>query len=210
MKRIALGLAASILSTGCLSAGGFATPRTVAPREVSFVAGGSVALRPDGDQQEAQIPVGSFGLRTGLTEDLDLGGHITTAGLLRVDIKYNPLRSNWVDLAAAPGLWAAFFPNDQGGKESPALIGADVPLVLGVNLGKSVTLAPSFGPGFAASPGTGARVFYLRGSIGLRFRVADSLWLHPEIATLCDPAFSRPSETSFGFGFAFGAQPTTD
>jgi hypothetical protein len=199
-------LALAFALSGCLSANGFGVARTVLPKEVSHAAGltGFAAREDSGDDI---LPGGgvAYALRVGLADRLDLGAAISFPAQMRVDLKYNPLRTTHFDLAVAPAAWLAYYP--LRGDETPIIVGADVPVLIGINPTETVTLIPSLGPGVLVSPSNQQRAFYLRGCLGARFRLGETLALHPELTMMWDPGRGTFSDAAFGLGLVFGTLP---
>jgi hypothetical protein len=191
-----------LASTGCLSMNTYETARTLEPGRMSHTVGLTSFVPADGTK--APVPMVKYGFHAGVTDGLELGVHVGLPGQLRVLGKYNPLRTEYFDLAISPGAWLTLVPHDADEVGGAALIGADLPLILDVNLADWVTVIPWAGPGIAYSPQGNEAAPIVRAGLGLQFRVGRSVRLHPELSTVIDPIRGEPVDYAFGFAVSLG------
>jgi hypothetical protein len=192
---------------GCISINTFGSPRTVAPKELAYHAGISSFVYNDDQQPGLPIPTGGFGLRVGIIDQVDVGAQLFVPVHFRADVKWNFLRAGWIDLAAGAGLAVMVYPIDEGEAHTPVLVGGDLPLMVGFNVGDVISLVPSIAPAYVLDPATGSGGGVFRGSFAIRIRLSDGLVLTPEAATVFDPQRATPVDFAFGLALGFGAQP---
>lgn len=207
MQRLAL-LALPLLG-GCLSSGTFTTARTLPPLELSHTAGLGLYLYPGFEDVKYPVPAVSYALRVGIADRLDLGVQATIPSGARIDFKYNPLRTRWLDASVAPAFSAVYFPTEgEAGDGKVALI-LDLPVIVAFNATGQFSVVLHGGPGYLYSPDAGGGGLVTRFGGGLRFRIGDTLALQPELTMVLDPYRRAVIDYSFGAGITFGARPDT-
>ena len=190
--------------SACATSTTFGTARTVAEGDMSHTIGASaIMVKRRGDYQPVPLPVVSYGLRSGLSERVDIGAQASLPNVrISADVKYNAVRTKYVDLAVAPCISAAAF---AGSDELDAVLGADVAVIANLNFG-SVSLVPFAAPGVVYTPVGGDAAPIIRTGVGAQFRL-DGWTIEPQFATAVDPRSAAISEMAFGIGFGLGDQP---
>jgi hypothetical protein len=225
---IGLGL----LATGCPNPNLYGTPRTTPPGKIAGFAalegiGWSVRTKPIVPQNDTWVPdrtysdrmfvLPSFGGRVGIAPRLDLGFRLSGLSTPGADLKWNFLRTEYVDLAADAGVeWAPLLATRV---HLPLLVGLNfsdkVSLVLlpGAMYGKS-NLSERFG-GETSTFKTVASAggWYGRLGVGVNIRFTKKVALQPEITFVKafkqqeDPFFESVLVYNFGLGISFGNLP---
>ncbi len=175
----------------------YATPRTTPPGSKQHI----VALNMDFDPKSKEDlgvdlipPAMIYIARIGLTDRLDLG--ISASGSLKVDLKYNPIRTEYFDLAIDPSVFGTI---GVGGLFIAPFAVASLPVILGFNAGESMTLVIQGGPAVSNLPGM--MVYPFAGG-GLQLRFGDLVTVQPEF-TLQFMGEGRVW-ACYGLGFGFG------
>jgi hypothetical protein len=226
--RIATSVAAVLTLCGCPNPNLYTTPRTLNKGDLQWQA----AAEGFGASFNNTVPnangmgthtetvsvatptLPTFGIRYGVTDGFDFGARIANLTSLAADGKIRLLKST-VDLAVDPGL-QFFYLNFGSG--SAGVLYLHVPLLVGVNLSEtfSIVLTPGFVLGVATATvssdnnTTSAAVStgpIARAGVGVDWRVAKKLALHPEITFMKAFGDSQELLYIFGFGFNIGAQP---
>ncbi len=182
----------------------FETARTLAPGDISHSISLSSYIQPGRDPRP--VPMPSYALHVGAAKDFELGVLAGAPGHLRLMGKYNPIRTEYFDAAISPGLWLGWVPHDVDGDDHSIVLGADLPVVLDVNLGP-VTVVPFAGPGIAYSPAGHTAGPIVRTGLGVELRLGSHVRLHPEFSTTIDPARGEPIDYAFGIAVGLGADP---
>jgi hypothetical protein len=162
--------------------------------------------------------VPSFGVRYGIADGFELGAHAQNFDSLEADLKIRLLKGT-LDLAVDPSAQGFYYSvTVHNTSTSIGVTYLHLPLLVGFNLSKSVSIVAS--PGFAwalvsgsvtdaggtqgASATSGA---IGRLGVGFDFRIGQHFALHPEVTFL--KAFSSTDAVFyvFGLGFNFGAMP---
>lgn len=193
---------------GCLSSTSFGTARTVAPGEIAHQVGITAFVRPDdgGDATLYPFPIPSYGLRAGITEDVDVGARASLVGQLSMDAKWTALETSLVELAIGGAVWAAIYPTRSDGEESALMTGVELPLIAGLNVTRFLSLVAHGGPGYALVPASGVGGVVLRAGGGVAFR-GDGFVIQPEVSTLIDTARGETIDVAAGVGLMLGAVP---
>jgi len=172
------------------------------------------AVAPSG---AAVIPTApSWQVRVGVAQRVDLMARLVNLSGLGLDALIS-LAQGPVDLAIVPGVRGAYLPFSAG---RPGMLAAQLPLLIGVRLADRWSLLVTAGGGVvvglgpsasapvtaraaAESPDASTQGFFVRGGLGLRWRVSEGLVLHPELTALFTPASGRTALVG-GLGFVFG------
>jgi hypothetical protein len=195
MRSLVLLFAAS----GCISMNTFETPRTLDAGELSH----SISLTSYVDPDRVRpVPMPAYSLQIGVADRFDIGIQAATPGRLRVGAKYNPVRTEWFDAAIALGGWIGFVPHEVGNDDHNLMLGADLPILLGINLGPA-SIIPFAGPGVVYSPNGQIAGWTVRTGLGVGIEVASGVRLHPEVSTTIDPVRGEPIDYAFGMGVVF-------
>jgi hypothetical protein len=216
---------------GCPNPNTYTTPRTIGSGRVSHsVAAEAWGFSVPGTSSNggATTVTGTlptfptYTLRIGVGDFAEIGARLANASSLGADIKVNFLRSAFLDLAIDPSGQVFQFSESSGGTTSSvSVFYLHVPLLVGLNLSRSLTLvlAPGFTYGFAstavsssggqdqASGTTGALG---RLGFGLDIRMSPGFALHPEITFLRTLESEATTLYILGIGFNFGAMPNYD
>lgn len=194
-RAVVLLSIASCVSSGCVNPNTYSTPRTV-PQGGITVTGAFEAfdlrtntsrLRPWDQRQYAPLPP-SVILRYGAGPRTDVGFSMTNFAALGVDVKHNFVRGD-VDLAIAPA-----FQLQPAAVSS--LMALHVPVLLGINVSRDVSLVAAAGATGvrathrfvsdveASGAALDAEAILARGSLGVDFRLTQSVAFHPEVTML--------------------------
>lgn len=220
-----------VLACGCLNPNTYSTPRTTPVRRVQHSLAAEVvsfrAVTPE-EGAEPRTNVGntvvapSYAFRVGLTERLDVGGRIANASALGLDVKWNFLRSDLLDVAMAPGM-QSFYVWGGAGTDVYSHVYTNLPLLVGINAAPEFTIAPSAGLGYgfnssdnpsynnAEERTSSTTALMLQAGLGLDFRISPTFAVHPEMSLLrriSGPAGATMSWYTFGLGFNWGALPS--
>lgn len=174
----------------------YSTPRTVPKGQSQHVVAVDVDVIPE---QDVPLPTMVYLARIGLADRVDLG--IQASSNLKVDLKVNPVRTRYFDLAFDPSLSFTYILGY--GIAAPVFSGA-MPVVMGFNMHESLTLMFQGGAGYAY-PKVGGGVYGFGGG-GLQIRVNDLVMVQPEVTV----QFFQDGKVwpCFGLGFGFGPQPS--
>jgi hypothetical protein len=222
--RFLFGMVGALFCTACPNPNTYMTPRTVEPRKLSHsiaAEGMGVQTTTSTGRASMSFPTfPSYAVRIGLAERWDIGIRVTNFSSLGADGKFNPVRTEYFDLAFDPGVQLFSYSAGAGSNADSLFIGhLHVPLLLGFNMGESVSLVLSPGAsfGFAASTLDASEDvrdtaftktgFFGRLGAGLDFRLLDNFALHPELTFLDDFRSDSTLIYVFGLGFNFGALP---
>jgi hypothetical protein len=222
----------SLLGTGCANPNIYGTPRTTPKGKISHtVAAEGFGFRSkDANGQEVSGTVPTFPtyqLRYGVSDRIDLGFRVANMSSLGFDAKFNPVRSKAFDLALVPGgqwLHVGSSTSSSSGSSSASvdIVHLHLPVLLGLNVGDSVTLTASPGVLYSAIFGTATTTsssssdqrsssqstggIFGRLGFGVNFRISDGFALHPEITAM--HSFEHDVTLyMFGLGFNFGKLP---
>ncbi len=155
-------------------------------------------------------------VRVGLGDRVDILGRLVNLSGLGMDVLVS-LYQGPVDLAVVPGLRGTYLPFSAG---RPGMLSTHLPLLMAVHLTDRWTLLATAGGGVATALGRSASAeqtslalaentesssqgFFLRGGLGVRWRVTQGLLLHPEVTVLVTPASGRATIVG-GIGVVFG------
>ena len=232
-SQLALFLVASsaALLMGCPNPNTYGTARTtpkgkvnafIAPEAWGF-AGDIETSANTSTRVAAALPMPpSFGLRLGVSDDIDVGARIANFSSVAADLKVNLVRGDF-DLALDPG--AQYFSlstgeTDSGSSASVKVVYLYAPLLMDINLSKafSVVLAPGVTYAYAsASADVGGDSdwkqassvdgIYGRLGLGLDIRLGKKFALHPEITAQRSLGDSSLLQYMMGLGFNFGRLP---
>jgi hypothetical protein len=219
--------------TGCPNPNTYTTPRTIGSGNIqhslaaeawgfSIPAGTAYSSSETLSGTFPTLP--TYTLRIGLGDSWEIAARLANMSSLGGEIKWNFLRSGALDLAIDPSIqYFRLSVNDASNTTTSLSVGyLHVPILVGINLSRSVTLVatPGVTYGFAsasassttsgtdqASATTGA---IARFGIGFDFRMSSSFALHPEITFLRGLGTDQTILYMFGLGFNFGAMPNYD
>jgi hypothetical protein len=215
MRNLVVCLALSL--GACASPNLYVSARPLGPGVIQHTIAieGLAAATPTGAAILPTAP--TWQVRVGVARRFDLMARLVNLSGLGLDGLIS-LHEGALDVALVPGVRGAWLPFSAG---RPGVLSGHLPLLLGVHLGDRTTLMVSVGGGFLATLGDSASAeatskvlpesaeassqgFFVRGGLGLRWRVSQGLILHPEVTMLYTPATRRTS-LSGGVGFTFGA-----
>ena len=177
--------AGSMVAMGCPSLSTLQTVDTVPTGETRFAVGAE-AVGASGGGTSGAAPQIEFGIRHGLTDNLDIGGKIYVAGL-ELGVKYQYLTGSF-DGAIAPAISGMYFGTSEG---SGGFLYIHLPFLFDVDV--SDTFSFAFGPKFLyavvfgdVTEGEDDIDFSSDGLLGglylgFPFRLGDAFWLVPEI-----------------------------
>lgn len=165
-------------------------------------------------------------LRLGLGDRWEIGARIANLSSLGGDVKWNFLRSSRIDLAIDPAFQVDLVrPTDDSGNTTTFSF-YHVPLLVGVNLSRRVTLmvTPGVTWGFASGGSSrfnnglrggsdGSSTVLGRFGIGVDLRVSSNVALQPEITFLrsfVNGGYPQTIVYMIGLGIKFGAMPNYD
>jgi len=226
-----LSICGVLLLTGCPNPNTYSTPRTAGHGKINH----SIALEswgyrfkdPDsGASVSGMVPTfPTYVLRIGLGDQFEIGGRLANFSSVGADLKWNFLRSRGFDMAIDPGIQAfklSVSSTDGSGNSANSSVGVTylhVPLLLGLNVSRNVTLMAT--PGFMWSIATGSASTsdgsnaaatttggFGRLGLGVDLRISSGFGLHPEVTFL--HAFNDAGTTIYllGIGFNFGGLPS--
>jgi hypothetical protein len=218
---------ALFLLTGCPNPNLYTTPRTLEPGKLQWnVAAEGIGVNFDYATVDAAgnpttksasviLPnLPSFGVRYGVVDGFEIGAHLQNMVTGELDGKIRLLKGTF-DVALDPGVQAF---NYSVNSDSITVAYLHLPLLLGLNLSKSVSIVASPGFAWAVVAGTVSDNNGIQGAsatsgaigrlgVGFDFRIGQHFALHPEITFM--KAFSSTDALFyvFGLGFNFGAMP---
>ena len=226
--RLGLLGSAALLLVACPNPNTYSTPRTAGSGRVNH----SIAAEAWGfgftdsatnTTVSTTLPTApTYTVHVGLGDQFELGARIANMSSIGGDLKWNPIRSRTFDAAIDPGF--QFFrigtSDSTGNSASISATYIHLPVLLGLNLSKSVTLVAS--PGVAigiisgsvtdstsnrdsASATTGPLA---RFGVGADFRLTQGFALHPEVTLLHSFRDGATNLYMFGLGFNFGSLPS--
>jgi hypothetical protein len=195
----------TMFASGCLSMNTFETARTVPTGGFSHSISLTSYVNPQ-SEDNMPVPMPSYSFQAGVAQDFEMGVLVGMPGHLRVNAKYNPLHTEWIDAAISPGVWMGYRPHEVNGDEHALTLGGDLPLIVDLNLGP-VTVVPFAGPGFVYSPLGESAGMIVRTGLGVRFPLGPHVRLHPEFSTIIDPVRGEPVDYAFGIAVGLGQNP---
>jgi hypothetical protein len=224
MNTATAALGAALLLQGCPSPNVYQTPRTTPKGKTSHTLSAEAFAFVDTDEtsgerdvQSAPLPP-SYTARFGLSREVDLGVRLANMmSLLGVDVKWNFVRGETVDVAVAPAFhWASWVQALNGVDSQIAHL--HLPLLIGINVAEplSVVVVPgiTYGHGsdssFGRSIGDGADGVLARLGFGINARITRKFAIQPEVTLLRPFSDNKVQVYTLGFGFNFGALPRFD
>jgi hypothetical protein len=230
--RIITTAAMVFVGLGCPNPNTYTTPRTAATGHIT----NSVAVEAWGFSVPASGATGAlrgtlptlptYSLRVGVSESVEIGAraaNLTAAGL---DVKWNPIRSRYLDLAIDPGGQVFQFgaSSDSGSTSSSGSFTVayfHAPILVGVNLARQISLVLSPGitygiasasltAGSGQSDASTTTGLMGRFGVGIDFRISPGFALHPEITFLRTLDTNPTLLYTAGLGFNFGGLPSFD
>lgn len=175
----------------------YTTPRTTPPGSTQHIVALDYDAIPKSREDfgiDASLPSLVYMARIGITDKIDFG--IQASGMLKVDAKFNPVRTRYFDLAIDPSVSGGLF---IGGTFGFAVYIVSLPVILGFNAGEAMTLVIQGGPALSNIPGS--TVYPFVGS-GLQLRFGELVTVQPEF-TLQFMGEDRVW-ACYGLGFGFG------
>ena len=182
-------------ASGCFSVNAYQSARAVDPGELSLAGGLSIYAASD-DEDAAPVPIPTVAARYGAGAGVDLGATVTALGHLRGDIKFNPLRSEYFDVAIGAAGFAHLFP-EGGDSDASLIVGGEGLALVDFKASSSVSIGIWGGPGYLRSGDVG--IWYPRLGGGVRIW-GDGFWVHPEISTVIDRFTGSPADIAIGIG----------
>ncbi|MDI1476205.1 hypothetical protein [Polyangium sp. y55x31] len=205
--------------TGC-TANQYATPRTIPRGQVSHTVAleGLLDFRFNGEPGDLHP---RYQLRVGLADRVDLG--VMAGPYFGADVKWNFVRTKYVDVAVTPGVYYSLFPSFSDGFDAPThAVRFAAPISLGLNPTKAVTL---FLHGNAAvnwnlksydehcyPPDCERSSWFVAPEVGLgvQIRVTPNIALTPEVTIVGKTPHTAMAGLHGGLALTFGAQPSYD
>lgn len=224
----ALGTIA-LLATGCPNPNTYGTPRTTPVGKVQHTIaaeGFSYSIKDapaqGGETASGTLPnLPTYQLRVGVADTVDIGARIMNLTSFGADVKWNFLKSDAFDMAILPGFQVFHLSGSSAGTSSGyTQFYGNLPLILGINLGDSVTIVPTAGVTYGSNSVTAVTDnksasasldgLILRAGLGFNFRISPKFAMQPEITML--QYLNKSDEASvrlfiFGLGFNFGSLP---
>jgi hypothetical protein len=238
--RIGVLGALAALCTGCPNPNTYGTPRTTPVGKIQHTiaaegiglswdvpvtrtttdAAGNPTTTTSKESFSTTLPnFPTYQMRIGVADQLDVGVKLLNMSSIGADVKWNFIKSDAFDMATVPGFQVVHFSvNDAGFTQ----FYGNLPLLFGINVGDSVTFVPSAGVTYSFSSGelaggndSNSASFsegglWLRGGIGINFRISPKFAMHPEVTFLKNIADENEVDTLlyiFGLGFNFGNLP---
>jgi hypothetical protein len=227
--RIGFLAAGALVLLGCPNPNTYTTPRTIGSGHFQ----GSAAVEGWGyipttsanytpQERSGIYPAPpTFSLRLGLGNSWEIGARLGNLTSLGGDIKWNFLKSRKIDLAIDPAFQIYELSADDGSGKNQTFTYLHVPLLVGVNLSRTVSLV--FTPGatwgftsagmirFTDGPNQGTTTGAIaRFGVGADFRIMPGFALHPELTLLRGLGGDERIIYIAGLGFNFGAMPNYD
>lgn len=194
MKHPSIALTLSLLVLAACHPNQYSTPRTVPKGEYSHVVSLDVLAPP-------AMPTMTYMFRRGLADRVDMGVQFSLGA--KVDVKWNVVRTEYFDFAIDPtaGVDVDFWSYTKGQFWFAAL-----PAIVGVNMGRRVTLVLHGGPAMAnAKEGEFTLAFVPRFGGGIQFRFTELVYMQPEFSM--QYVLGGKALAVAGLAFGFGAQP---
>ena len=228
--RIGILAASSMVVFGCPNPNTYTTPRTIGSGHFQ----GSAAIEAWGfyipntsanyapaERSAIYATPPTFTLRLGLGDSWEIGARIGNLSSLGGDLKWNFLKSSRIDLAIDPAFQIFQDSATNGDGTNQTFTFLNVPLLVGVNLSRTVSLV--FTPGaswgftsagmirFKGGPDQGTTTGAIwRFGVGADFRIMRCFALHPEITLLRGLDGDNRIDYIAGLGFNFGTMPNYD
>lgn len=186
----------ALIISGCHS-NLYSTPRTTPRGTSQHIVAIDMDAVPKSREDfgiDSSLPSLVYMARVGIADKIDLG--IQASGMLKLDLKINPVRTQYFDLALDPSVAAGIF---AGGTTIAPFAVASLPVILGFNAGEAMTLVIQGGPAVSNLPWS--TVYPFVGS-GLQLRVGELVTVQPEFTL----QFMGEGRTwaCYGLGFGFG------
>ena len=195
---------AALALSGCYSFSTLGRARTIDKGHFQVFAAPEAFVVASGSGGNVR-PIAEAGVRYGLTDNIELGGRLTTVGLTlgpRIQLRRSPHPTSGLDIAVAPAVAYTY----------PDKLALEAPVLLGLNLDRhQLVLAPRLVYQMRLDvPGQDVPVsfLYAGASFGAALRVTESVTVLPEIALLgevyADPGFSSNLARAMGLQGALG------
>ena len=228
--RIGLWAASSLVLSGCPNPNTYTTPRTIGSGHFQgsaaveawgfYIPTTSANYSPD-QRAGSYLAPPTLSLRLGLGDSWEIAARADNLSSLGGDVKWNFLKSSRIDLAIDPAFQIYQLTPTDGSATKQTFTYLHVPLLVGVNLSRTVSLVftPGATWGFASSgeirfkdgPDQGTSTGAIgRFGLGVDFRIMPGFALHPEITFLRGFGGDNTITYIAGLGFNFGAMPNYD
>ena len=228
--RIGFLAAGALVLFGCPNPNTYTTPRTIgsghfqgsaAAEAWGFYIPTTSAYYTPQERSGIYPTPPTLSLRLGLGDSWEIGARVGNMTSLGGDIKWNFLKSSGIDLAIDPAFQLYQLSTSDGSGTNQTFTYLHVPLLVGVNLSRKVSLV--FTPGatwgftsagmfrFTNGPNQGTTTGAIaRFGVGADFRIMPNFALHPEITLLRGLGGENTIDYIAGLGFVFGAMPNYD
>jgi hypothetical protein len=220
MRRVLMILVplALLLLAGCPSLSTLQTVSTVPKGKTRFAVGAEVIGYKE-KSGSVTAPQTEFGVRYGVTDDIDVGAKIYFLGA-EFGGKYQFLRGA-LDASVAPAVSYISITSGSGSDESKVSVAyIHLPILLGYNVSDSLTLG--FGPKVLYTIATGSATsgtdtssatasgFMAGGFVQIALKVGGAFWLAPEL-NIYKPFAEGAEGVLFqgGLGMFFGGAPNS-
>jgi hypothetical protein len=209
-----------LLLCGCPNPNTYTVPRTLDPGEMQATLSPELFgfhYRSNTGSVTGLTPTApSFGVRYGLSDGVELGGRLSSMSSPVVDAKIQLVRGV-VDVAIDPGVQLLYL-FVSGSTETEFLFNLYGPVLVGINLSRSVTLvaSPGVGYGLATSrlngatniqTAAGAAGFTGRIGFGVDIRTGKRFAVHPEVTVMRIFDNAQTYVGILGLGLNMGAMP---
>src|SRR4051812_2568805 len=146
-----LGLGLVLTLSGCPNPNTYGTPRTTPVGKVAHSIAAEAIGATGGGVSVGPFPAPpTYTLRVGVADNADIGVRLGNMSTLGVDGKYNFIKTHGLDVAVDPGAQFFYFSASSSAgtaSASTSITGTylHLPLLLGVNVGDSLTFVPTAG-----------------------------------------------------------------
>jgi hypothetical protein len=232
--RIITIAALAFVGLGCPNPNTYTTPRTAATGQITHSVaveawGFSVPAGSGTGALRATLPtLPTYSLRVGVSESVEIGARAANLTALGLDVKWNPVRSRYLDLAIDPG-GQVFHASTASESDSDSTSSSGsftvayfhAPILVGINLARQISLVLSPGitygiastalaAGSGQSEASTTTGLMGRFGVGIDFRISPGFALHPEITFLRTLSTNPTLLYTAGLGFNFGGLPSFD
>ncbi len=206
--------------TGCPNPNSYGTPRTIPKGQMQHVVALEVINLSSSDNSGRSVSFTSpmppsYQFRYGISDSVDFGARLSNLTMPGVDIKWNFVRGD-VDLAVAPAVQGSYVSTP---RTSVGLVYFHLPVLIGVNAGRDVTVFVSPGVSYLLAAGDNstnrsgtvtASSVAARVGLGVQIRTSKIFAITPEVTGMRFFNDNAPLALIFGLGLNFGSQPKYD